>query len=134
MKNGATLAVATIFGAWACSISAAPPRGTDLNSPLRHWYERLKMPEQPTMGCCGYHVDCVETQARFVDDHWEAFYRPYRDKPDGRWIKVWDNVVETDELLPDHCNMAQKAVLCAVPGIPDGDPYQYCFVPPATSY
>ena len=114
---------------------ADPPPGTDLQSPLHLWFSRLMEPENPTQGCCGWHKDCFETQARFVNGHWEAFYRPSRDDMQGaRWIVVPDKAVNDDDHLPNHYNMAQEPILCAQTYVYEGDPAIFCYVPPATSY
>lgn len=114
---------------------AEPPPGAIPDSPLATWFQRLKEPHFPS-ACCGYHQDCWETEAKWEGDHWIALYHPDRAHPEiSRWVNINPDVVNDDDHLPDHYNMAVKAVLCAAPwNMTDHDPTEFCFVPPAQTY
>jgi hypothetical protein len=119
------------------STYAEPPVGIDTATPIAKWFQALRFPDDSRQGCCGYHRDCWETDAQLHPDGWWALYHPSRgsDIP-GRWIKVPSQAAyDIDDVrLPDHFNMAVKAVLCAEPHIFGKDPPVYCFVPPARGY
>jgi hypothetical protein len=109
-------------------------------SPISVWFANLHQ-HHATWGCCGYHQDCWETDARRNNGHWEAYYRPrasaIEDPERGaRWIVVPDQTVEDREELPNGYNMVAQPVLCAGPWYMSAknDPVVYCFVPPEEQY
>ena len=107
---------------------------------ISNWFAALHKHHE-TWGCCGYHQDCWETDARLNDGHWEAYYRPRASaivdaNRGARWIKIPDNTVEDREELPSGYNLVGQPVLCAGPWYmnPRVDPIVYCFVPPEELY
>ena len=127
--------IAVLCTIFAYLAHAEPPPGAIPDSPLATWFQRLKEPHFPS-ACCGYHQDCWETEAKWEGDHWIALYHPDRAHPEIiRWVNINPDVVNDDDHLPDHYNMAVKAVLCAAPwNMTDHDPTEFCVVPPAQTY
>ena len=67
---------------------AAPPAGSDPDSPTAQWYRSLKSPH--TGGSCCSEADCRPVVSRMAGDHYEAFIdrRTFgSDAPDD-WVAV----------------------------------------------
>ena len=93
--------------------SAAPPPGSDPNSPTATWFRDLMRPDTNT-SCCDA-SDCRNVVSRITPDGWEA-------RIGARWLRVPpDRVLHQD-------NPTGQAVACYLPwlGI-------ICFVPPPQS-
>ncbi len=145
-KACARVAAVALAVLLAAGLAAGAHAEDHLNSavteptPIQKWFLALHK-HHDTWGCCGYHQDCWETDARLKDGHWEAYYRPRASAvvdPDrgARWIREPDDTVEDREELPSGHNMAAQPVLCAGPWYmrTQDDPIVYCFVPPEELY
>jgi hypothetical protein len=93
--------------------SAAPPPGSDPDSPTATWFRDLMRPDTNT-SCCDA-SDCRNVVSRITPDGWEA-------RIGAKWLRVPpDRVLRQD-------NPTGQAVACYLPwlGI-------ICFVPPPQS-
>lgn len=97
---------------------ARPPAGTDLSSPLSHWFESLERPDG--LGTCCSESDCRPTAYRIASGHYEALVGKAWDVPE-QWVEVPDAKV-----LQHTDNPTGQAVLCYTPSIG-----VLCFVLPA---
>lgn len=86
------LSLACLLLALVAPAMAAPPVGSDPDSPLATWYRGLVSPA--LIPCCSI-ADCRNVPSRWLADHFEAFigtavFGP--DSPDA-WVKVPDKAV-----------------------------------------
>jgi hypothetical protein len=95
------------------TVSAAPPPGTDRDSPLAKWFRDLMRPDTNT-SCCDT-SDCRNVESRLTQDGWEA-------RVGTSWLRVpWNRVLHKD-------NPTGRAVACHLPSLGI-----ICFVPPPQS-
>jgi hypothetical protein len=98
-----------------CRSFAAPPSGSDPNSPLGQWYRSLKVPGTD-YGCCGL-GDCRPVEARLGVNGWEIHHgqewvpvRPQvvlnRDNPVGQAVACVNMSTETNY---------GESIICFVP-------------------
>lgn len=110
------LETAAWFALWAAAIGvylllaaahAAPPAGTDPNSPVARWYRSLTEPSTG-YGCCSV-SDCRVVNARTVGTHWEVFIdkATFGDTAPDAWVAVAD-----DAVLPPQPNPEGEPVAC----------------------
>jgi hypothetical protein len=76
------------------SALAAPPAGSDPDSPVAHWYQSLI--SEGNIPCCSI-ADCRNVPSRWARDHFEAFigasvFGNGVDAPDA-WVRVPDKAV-----------------------------------------
>lgn len=99
---------------------AAPPNGSDPDSPLGQWYKSLHVPQTDAL-CCSI-SDCRPVLARQRDGHWEVYLRPtYLDlsnplKP--QWVEVPEEVILKRDNLdgrPIVCRTSYGTIRCFVP-------------------
>ena len=115
LSRAARASVSVVAGLVLISIAApaAPPSGSDLNSPTATWFRDLMRPDTNT-SCCDA-SDCRTVVSRITPDGWEA-------RIGARWLRV-----PPDRVL-HQTNPTGQAVACYLPwlGI-------ICFVPPPQS-
>ena len=90
----------------------------DGHSVLHHWYKQLMRPDAPHSSCCN-DQDCRPTQARWVNDHWEA-------QKDGRWVSIPNYKVNREE------SFDSQAHICAPPTNYQSyhKDFVFCFIKP----
>lgn len=109
----ASVALAVGLALISVAASAAPPPGSDPNSPTGTWFRDLMRPDTNT-SCCDA-SDCRNVLSRITPDGWEA-------RIGTKWLPV-----PADRVLHRN-NPTAEAVACYLPwlGI-------ICFVPPPQS-
>jgi len=68
------------------------------------FYETWRKPDKPNESCCN-RLDCYATEARFVNDRWQA-----KRREDGKWLNIPEQKIERNRDMPDS-----RAHLCAPP-------------------
>ena len=109
----ASVSLAAGLALISIAAAAAPPPGSDPNSPAAAWFRDLMRPDTNT-SCCDA-SDCRNVDSRITPDGWEA-------RIGARWLPV-----RPDRVLHQN-NPTSQAVACYLPwlGI-------ICFVPPPQS-
>jgi hypothetical protein len=95
----------------AVQVLAAPPPGTDMNSPTSRWFQSLVDPS--TGASCCSESDCRPAEERQTATGWQA------KTTTGEWVDV-----PPEKILIRADNPLGVAVLCWRPG------HVYCFIRP----
>ncbi len=102
------------------SVFAAPPEGSDPNSPMAEWYHSLQTPDGGS--CCSV-ADCRPVNARQTADGWEIFIDPIMAGNTIISPGIWEPV-PPDRVLRRE-NADGRPIACRFGG------RTLCFVPPA---